>query len=460
MLLQEKKRLKEMMQAKMQKKITSIVDDMSLHCDNKKEEGACTQETSFEASDGTIHQTDLAFESNIPLRKQLTDICTKDPNILTFSRQKLALIQCEYDPKCCSSCEKGESLVQLKNCSGCKAAKYCSKDCQAKDWMKRHKTHCKEIQRLNSVIDGSERVISERSRNISSERVQAKRLNGEWSLDTRLTYANILLLEDVLILLGSCTNVAPILTSHDALTGHNEKVICRLNLKEILPGICALKIGSARYIAISRALCKDKLKMDSRIEFWSASQPQSRPVYVHRDGTKTFGSLHFGNRHLYVADSLSCAITEYSISSFPIKNTGLIIQPKQRNVFLLDFCTFKDDINLKFILHFEDSTAQLGLVICLDSRGRHLWEVKSQPLDGILFHPLSICSDQYGHVFMADRNNARIVTLDRKHEMREFMRSPGKIVGIDWLEITGQLLIVSTNELKGQITVSRFDVAG
>ena len=32
-------------------------------------------------------------------------------NVLTFSRQKLALIQCEYDPKCCSHCKKPASTA-------------------------------------------------------------------------------------------------------------------------------------------------------------------------------------------------------------------------------------------------------------------------------------------------------------------------------------------------------------
>ena len=250
-----------MMQEKMQKKITSIVDDMSLHCENQKAEEACALETSNGTSDGKPFTIPHAHS-------------TKDPNVLTFSRQKLALIQCEYDPKCCSCCKKSESLVQLKNCTGCKTAKYCSKDCQAKDWMKNHKTHCKEIQKLSSVIDGTKQTIHERHRKLPRELMQAERLDGEWSLDTRLMYSNIILLENVLILLGSCTNVAPILTMHDAFTGRDEQVICRLNLKELTPGICAVKIGNTKYVAISRTLCKGGLKLDSRIEFWSISQSE------------------------------------------------------------------------------------------------------------------------------------------------------------------------------------------
>ena len=275
-------------------------------------------------------------------------------------------------------------------------------------------------------------------------------------------YTNIILLENVLILLGSCTNVAPILTMHDAFTGRDEKVICRLNLKELTPGMCAMKVGNARYVAISRALYKGELKLDSSLEFWSISQPESlsSPVYVYRNATENIGSLHFGSGHLYVADSMGCQIIEYNVSSFPIKATGLVIQPRQRGLFMVDFCTVKEHKNLNLILHFEDPTAQFGLVVCVDSRGHYLWEIKSQSLDGIMFHPWSICSDPGGHVFMSDRNNARIVTLDQNHEMRHFMRSSGKIVGIAWCEITDKLFVISSNQSKGQITVSRFETVG
>ena len=188
-LLQEKKRLTRMMQEKMQKKITSVVDDMSLHCENQKAEETCALKTSTETSDGkpfTSPDTHSAYKTNISPKKKPEDTSTNDPNTLTFSRQKLALIQCEYDPKSCGCCKKSGSLVQLKNCTGCKTAKYCSKDCQAKDWKRNHKSHCKEIQRLNSVIDGTKLTIQERHEKLPRKLMQAKRLDGEWSLETRL----------------------------------------------------------------------------------------------------------------------------------------------------------------------------------------------------------------------------------------------------------------------------------
>ncbi len=79
------------------------------------------------------------------------DTKAQKENLKTFSRQKLALLQCEYDPKSCSRCEKKSS--DLKMCSRCKVAMYCSTKCQTDDWAKSHKAKCKEIRRLKAILD-------------------------------------------------------------------------------------------------------------------------------------------------------------------------------------------------------------------------------------------------------------------------------------------------------------------
>jgi hypothetical protein len=56
-----------------------------------------------------------------------------------------------YDNKCCHYCEKLETQMDnslLMKCQRCKAAYYCSKDCQVADW----KTHKKYCDKLNSGV--------------------------------------------------------------------------------------------------------------------------------------------------------------------------------------------------------------------------------------------------------------------------------------------------------------------
>ena len=45
----------------------------------------------------------------------------------------------------CHACQKAAQDTTLKKCSRCKKVKYCSKECQVKDW-KNHKKHCRKIE--------------------------------------------------------------------------------------------------------------------------------------------------------------------------------------------------------------------------------------------------------------------------------------------------------------------------
>jgi hypothetical protein len=47
----------------------------------------------------------------------------------------------------CSYCNNENLGLELKKCSQCKSAEYCSKECQVADWKGLHKKHCKELER-------------------------------------------------------------------------------------------------------------------------------------------------------------------------------------------------------------------------------------------------------------------------------------------------------------------------
>ena len=108
----------------------------------------------------------------------------------TFSRQKLALIQGEYDPKHCNNCGKDGSL---QNCTKCKVAMYCSKECQVKDWEKKHKTHCKEIRRLQknistAVKEEEKEVMDSNSSNIEQIKSEIDPLDGPVTSESGVTF--------------------------------------------------------------------------------------------------------------------------------------------------------------------------------------------------------------------------------------------------------------------------------
>ncbi|XP_075239722.1 uncharacterized protein LOC142335214 isoform X2 [Convolutriloba macropyga] len=59
----------------------------------------------------------------------------------------------------CSTCNTRHHINQLKRCSGCSVAQYCSKKCQKSDWPK-HKRHCNDLKSYVAreyIEDASER---------------------------------------------------------------------------------------------------------------------------------------------------------------------------------------------------------------------------------------------------------------------------------------------------------------
>ena len=214
-------------------------------------------------------------ESNTPetpsVRQKETLQTAAEANLQTFSRQKLALLQSEYDPKSCSYCMK--PTKGLKTCIGCRTAKYCSRECQSKDWLKKHKKHCKEMIRLKTQIDGTQ------PEGMSGKGLRAAVCDNPWFLESRLNYSGLCLYQDKLILVGSGVNSLTIVCMCDSLTGKEEKVICRLPHKEFPHGICTLKVGDSQYIAISRSLLEN-LRMEWRIEFWAFPEVKPKLAYI------------------------------------------------------------------------------------------------------------------------------------------------------------------------------------
>ena len=49
----------------------------------------------------------------------------------------------KLNPIGCGNC--GETTAKLRQCTACKAIKYCGVDCQSEDWRRRHKKECKNM---------------------------------------------------------------------------------------------------------------------------------------------------------------------------------------------------------------------------------------------------------------------------------------------------------------------------
>ena len=60
-----------------------------------------------------------------------------------------------------------------------------------------------------------------------------------------------------------------------------------------------------------------------------------------------------------------------------------------------------------FVL-LQKNTKGCGILRCLDTRGNQVWKISPQPLDGKLFVPSGLCTDQNGHIFVIDYEDNRI----------------------------------------------------
>ena len=184
--------MRDLMEAELNRKENSDDDDdddqnviekfskVSIDDESKKKDTACAliDEKTNPKVRASIGQEEGAVKQCIEPPKQ--QIPNAEANLLTCHRQKLALMQCEYNPKCCSYCKKPGTG---KSCAKCKTAKYCSKECQIQDWKEKHKIHCLEIRRLQETIDRDETNAQR-----GFTRVKATADGKPWFLDRGIEY--------------------------------------------------------------------------------------------------------------------------------------------------------------------------------------------------------------------------------------------------------------------------------
>ena len=250
--------------------------------------------------------------ANFPSDGDIRGIPVAETNLLTLTRQKLALLQCEYDPKLCSHCKK-PGAGDLKSCAKCRTAKYCSRECQSKDWGAKHKVQCKEIKRLKDVIQKEETS--------PTKILHAAPMGKPWPLEGNMEYFKIAFLEDkVFPLPGYDTNssLRPF-NMYSTTTGKKQGMVCQLGGKQMLTGLCAAKIGTSRYLVISNAVSEFE---PWRIDFWPYPETSAQPAYTYYREPYSSGSLHLDDGKLFVANLKDQTIEEFDISSFPIKPTG------------------------------------------------------------------------------------------------------------------------------------------
>jgi hypothetical protein len=111
--------------------------------------------------------TFLGMISNIPTNQIMVDfhasirILGTDRGLVLFLAKQIPCSCLDEDKKNakqapksgrCWYCNREVLRVELKKCSQCKSAVYCSKECQAADWRREHKKKCKSLVRYCEQI--------------------------------------------------------------------------------------------------------------------------------------------------------------------------------------------------------------------------------------------------------------------------------------------------------------------
>ena len=358
----------------------------------------------------------------------------------TFCRQKLALLQCEYDPKSCNRCSRRGTEVSLKSCIKCKTAVYCSKQCQVEDWKPRHQKHCKEIQRLQNVVQNEKKHF---------KLVPAR---DPFLLDPSM---------------GVPMYVCPIWGGQIVgfpLTGMITQNDTRCNVRscllddskwrtKVLCGICTFQIGVLYYIASSVGYAQSE---KTSIEIWPAPMGNQGPYSLYEYNKQgAYKALCLSSESLLAFNLKESRVEEFDISSVQIKPTGFTIPIKS---LLRRMCYLEQNGEKRLLytcydkLHTNDKAFRLA---CVDFTGSLLWQVGGQDN----FHPIYPCVDTIGRIWVIDIRTNRIVILRDDLKVETVLRHNGEITAIGWCGEENQLYVVrSTDDTNRAYCVERFNI--
>ena len=389
--------------------------------------------------------------------------CTTDQaSLVTFSRQKLALLQCEYDPKCCSGCKK--PCTDMKRCVKCKTAYYCSKQCQAEDWGKRHKNHCKEIRRLEQNL-----------------RPRAVREN-EWSLLQDLAY------DPRMCMWGNTQIVTGSTPTRTTMASYNMQGQIKntkfFSSSSIVYGPCVCYTDTGKYIAVAIQRCNEfsepSDRYPDRIEMYTLDMK----LHYRHTGSKSgcFGTLDYFDGIFLVYDK-HFQILQFDVSSFPITPTGNPIPTGIKGIVRSMCSTFIKSIKA-IILTYEDEEGYYTMT-CINYNGDRLWQ-----LGGILagikvdntaylshddlrflvklwhrggledrFLPDDVCVDDRGYIFAANPISFQVVVVKEDRIPKAIFQAPGRVWCVKWCEMNKKLYVIHINETRTSLMTAVLNVS-
>ena len=368
-------------------------------------------------------------------------------------KQKIRRIECEYDPRCCSGCKKFLDK-DLKTCSKCKFAKYCSRACQTADWKNKHKKHCNEVVELN------ERIQSIPPSNIEAEifpkETRVIQRGKTWCFNKNVDYSEMVVHDEKVILIGQ--NMASEMFTLDmfnAITAERE-ISHALNPDRRVYGLCVAQLDGKVCIAASFW----SVMPQGYIYFWVYPNLAQEPCYTYTDNYGEISKIGFAQGRLFVQNMNK--IQEFDTSNKPIKPTGHEIatgQPIFPPAIDLRIAEGRELGNLRFFLNYR--TDEGDLLRCFNYHGQLLWaiEPKPQPLGGQAFRCGVICTDKKGRLFEANPDTKTISLVMEDQSLQPIIKTVGRIDYMGCCDVTNQLYVINVKkDAEYELMVSRYDV--
>ena len=177
-------------------------------------------------------------------------------------------------------------------------------------------------------------------------------------------------------------------------------------------------------------------------------------------------------------------IRPFDAICIPFKRTGKVIptdlvpgnivqkmcafqRNEQKNIILMytvipDFMSTCAMIDIGALEIPDLKTSVKSTVIkCFDYTGKLLWKFSERKINGALFSSTNTCTDDSGHVFVADRLNPRIVVLTcgrSIQSVRTLMNTPGNDMSIEWCNVSRQLVALYNTDERSNTVAACYDV--
>ena len=375
-------------------------------------------------------------------------------NLLTFSRQKLALLQCEYDPKRCGFCREDSSVTKLKQCTKCKTAKYCSRECQSKDWKERHKKDCKEIRRLQENIRGTP----------AKHTFTAQLSDQPHFLKKSMDYSELHFHEGKLLLSGYQPNKlsGKFIDVYNPVTFEKENTVCRIEENFAIGAFCSLTIENSLLLAVS-IISVPINKYPSRIELWPFPVSSRNPIYTFTIGSEMYGPMCYFEGRLLIWNEGRGTLDELDASSIPLRPTGLRVPTGiLSSGSVQSMCLITNNSEKHIVLQYlKDEGWEDSRIKCINFEGQELWKVgglDAPRLDGIPFQPYGICVDEEGNLYSAEQESDRVVVIKKDLTIQTLFCAPSRVGCVGWCDETQELYVVYDISEREQMAVAGYKI--